>query len=280
MHLVTDLLGHWQTVLPFVALLSAVGFMSGFLAGLFGIGGGAVVVIALFEAFAATGIDPAIRMHLATGTSLAVLAPTTFRSFRAHQARGTVDLDLVRRLAPAIVLGVLGGVLAASRTSGAFLQWVWIAMGSFLALRMALGRDDWRLGNAIPRGLGVEAFATFVGFISALMSVGGGSFITLLMTLYGRPLHQAVATSSAFGPLIAVPAMIGFAWAGWDKPNLPPGCLGYVNVVGAVLVIPAGLIAAPLGARLAHGLSKRRLELAFAAFMACVVLRYLAGFVL
>ena len=150
-------------------------------------------------------------------------------------------------------------------------------MGSFLALRMALGRDDWRLGTEVPQSWWVEAYATFVGFISALMSIGGGAYITLMMTLYGRKLHQAVGTSSAFGPLIAIPAMIGFAWAGWGQPLLPPGSLGYVSLIGAGLVIPTGPIAAPLGARLAHGLSKRRLELAFAAFMSCVVLRYLSG---
>ena len=272
------LLDHWPAVLPFVAALLAVGFLSGFLAGLFGIGGGAVVVIALYEALGVAGIDPSVRMHLATGTSLAVLAPTTFRSFMAHRARGTVDLDLVSRLAPAIVLGVVFGVMAASRAGGDFLKWVWIIMGSFLAIRMGLGRDDWRLGDDIPESWAVEAYAVFVGFISALMSIGGGAYMTLLMTLYGRSLHQAVGTSSAFGPLIAVPAMIGFAWAGWDKPHLPPGSIGYISLIGAALVIPTGLIAAPLGARLAHGLSKRRLELAFAAFMSCVVMRYLAGF--
>ena len=270
-------LDHWQAVIPLVAALLAVGFLSGFLAGLFGIGGGAVVVIALYEALGVAGVDPTVRMHVATGTALAVLAPTTFRSFMAHRARGTVDLDLVRRLAPAIVLGVAFGVVAASRASGDFLKWVWIVMGSFLAIRMGLGRDDWRLGNDIPKSSAVEAYATFVGFISALMSIGGGAYMTLLMTLYGRSLHQAVGTSSAFGPLIAVPAMIGFTWAGWEKPDLPPGSLGYVSLIGAALVIPTGLLAAPLGVRLAHGLSKRRLELAFSAFMACVVLRHLAG---
>lgn len=269
----------WPSVVPFALALLAVGFLSGFLAGLFGIGGGAVVVIALYEAFSAIGIDPSVRMHLATGTALAVLAPTTFRSFQVHRARGTVDMGLVRRLAPAVVLGVLGGVLIASQTGGDFLKWVWIVMGSFLAIRMGLGRDDWRLGDDIPRSRAVEAYAAFVGFISALMSIGGGAYMTLLMTLYGRSLHQAVGTSSAFGPLIAIPAMIGFAWAGWDKPHLPPGSIGYINVIGASLVIPTGLIAAPLGARLGHGLSKRRLECAFAAFMSAVVLRYLLGMV-
>lgn len=267
----------WPAVLPFALALVGVGFLSGFLAGLFGIGGGAVVVIALYEAFSAIGIDPTVRMHLATGTALAVLAPTTFRSFVVHRARGTVDIDLVRRLAPAVILGVIGGVGVASKTGGEFLKWVWIVMGSFLAIRMGLGRDDWRLGSDIPQSRAVEAYASFVGFISALMSVGGGAFMTLLMTLYGRSLHQAVGTSSAFGPLIAVPAMIGFAWAGWGKPHLPPGSIGYINVIGAALVIPTGLLAAPWGARLGHGLTKRRLECAFAAFMSCVVLRYLFG---
>ncbi len=269
----------WQTALPFALALAGVGFFSGFLAGLFGIGGGAVVVIALYEAFSAIGVDPAVRMHLATGTALAVLAPTTFRSFSAHRARGTVDMELVRRLAPAIVLGVIGGVMIASRTSGDFLKWVWISMGSFLALRMGLGRDDWRLGDAIPKSWLVEVYATFVGCISALMSVGGGAYITLLMTLYGRTLHQAVGTSSAFGPLIAIPAMIGFAWAGWGKPLLPAGSLGYVSLIGAGLVIPTGLLGAPIGARVAHGWPKRKLEIAFAIFMGCVVMRHIMSLV-
>lgn len=269
----------WQAVLPVAAILLATGFASGLLAGLFGIGGGAVVVIALYEAFSAVGVDAGVRMHLATGTALATLAPTTLRSFAAHRTRGTVDMDLVRRLAPMIVTGAVIGVLVASRTSGDFLKWVWITMGSFLAVRMAMGRDDWRLGPEIPRSWLVEAYAVFVGFISALMSIGGGAYITMLMTLYARPLHQAVSTSSAFGPLIAIPAMIGFAWAGWGNANLPPATVGYISLVGAALLVPTGLIAAPLGARIAHGLSRRKLELGFAAFMALVVVRHLASFI-
>lgn len=270
----------WQAAVPLVAMLAGVGLVSGFLAGLLGIGGGAVVVIALYEAFGAIGVDASVRMHLATGTALALLAPTTFSSFSAHRGRGTVDLDLVRRLAPWVVAGALAGVAVASRTSGEFLKWVWITMGSFLAIRMYLGRDDWRLGDRVPESAFVEVYAAAVGFVSALMSVGGGAFMTLLLTLYGRPLHQAVGTSSAFGPLIAVPAVIGFAWAGWDKSGLPAASLGYVSLVGAALMLPTGLVGAPLGARLAHGLPKRKLELAFASFMGCVVLRYLAGLVL
>lgn len=268
----------WHAVMPLVLMLMVVGFISGFLAGLLGIGGGAIVVIALFEAFSAVGVEPGVRMHLATGTALATLVPTTLRSFTAHRSKGVVDEGLVWRLAPWIVVGVACGVAVASRTGGNFLKWVWIVMGTFLGLRMLLGRDDWRLGPQVPRSWFVETYAAFVGFVSALMSIGGGAFITLLMTLYGRPLHQAVGTSSAFGPLIAVPAVLGFAWAGWGKPELPPGSIGYVSLIGAALLVPTGWIAAPIGARLAHGLSKRKLEIAFAIFMGCVVTRYLIGF--
>jgi uncharacterized membrane protein YfcA len=268
----------WGTLLIMAVALIAVGALSGFLAGLFGIGGGAVVVIILFEAFSALGVDPGLRMHLATGTSLAVLAPTSYSSFRAHYARGAVDMDFVWRLAPAMILGVVAGIFIAKNTGGNLLKIVWIVMGSTLALRMAIGRDDWRLGPAIPKSWFVEIYATFVGLISSLMSIGGGAYMTLLMTLYGRPLREAVATSSAFGPLIAIPAMIGFAWAGWGVPGRPPASLGYVSLIGAAIVTPAGMLAAPFGAKLAHHWPKRRLELAFGLFMSCVVLRYLASF--
>lgn len=268
----------WMQISTLVAALAGVGFVSGFFAGLLGIGGGAVVVIILYETFSVLGVDAALRMHLATGTALAVLAPTTFSSFRAHQSRGAVDMALVRRLAPPLVVGVLGGILVAKSSSGSVLKIVWIAMGSFLALRMLFGRDDWRLGDTIPKNPLVELYAGFVGFISALMSIGGGAYMTLMMTLYGRSLREAVATSSAFGPLIAVPAMVGFAWAGWGAPGLPPGSVGYVSLIGAAMVIPTGMLAAPIGAKLAHNLPKRKLELAFAAFMGCIVMRYLVSF--
>jgi uncharacterized membrane protein YfcA len=263
-----------------VVALAVAGFLSGFLAGLLGIGGGAVVVITLYEAFRWMGVDEAVRIHLATGTSLAIIAPTTLRSFLAHRARGIADLAFVKRMAIPVVIGVAIGSLIARHSGGDVLKWVWVVMGAFLALRMFLGKDDWRLGDEIPKSLAVEAYGVAIGTISSLMSIGGGAYVVILMTLYGRSLHQAVATSSGFGPLIAIPGVLGFMWAGWGTSGVPPGTIGYVNLLGAVLAIPTGLLGAPIGAKFSHGLSKRGLELAFGCFMTFVVIRFLVSILL
>lgn len=256
------------------AALVCAGLLTGFLSGLLGIGGGGLLVPVLYETFGAIGVDPGIRMHMSLATSLAVIAVTSWSSFRAHRARGVVDLGVLRRLGAWVFAGVLVGILVASRSSSDGLKWMWIVFGSIMALKMALGRDDWRLGPELPKSIAVELFAVAVGFVSVLMSIGGGAYMVTLMTLYGRSLLQAVATSSGFGPLIAIPGMIGFAWAGWGTDGLPPLSLGYVSVIGAAAIIPSGIIAAPWGVRLAHGIPKRRLELAFALFLTLVVARF------
>jgi uncharacterized protein len=258
------------------ALVSA-GLLTGFLAGLLGIGGGALLVPVLYEVFAALGVTEAVRMHLAVGTSLAVIVPTSIKSFSAHRYHGAVDMNIVRRLALPVVLGVVCGVLVARISSAAALKWIWAVFAAILALKLLLGNDRWRLGSAIPKSRLVELYGAFVGFISTMMSVGGGAYITTFMMLYGRSIRQAVATSSGFGPMIAVPGTLGFVWAGWGVPTGLPGSLGFVSLLGTLLIAPAAVLAAPWGVRLAHGIPRRALELAFAAFMAIVALRYVAS---
>ena len=250
------------------------GYAMGFLAGLFGIGGGAILVPALYEAFRFVGIDPSIVMHLCLGTSLAVMIPTTYTSFRSHQERGSVDMVLLRRIAPWIVAGVAIGALIVRVAPVRTLQWIWAFCGTVLALKMALARDDWRLGDTLPRSLVTEIFALLTGLVSTLMSIGGASFMVAFMSLYGRPLLPAVSTSSGLGPLIAIPGTIGFIWAGWGAPGLPPFSLGFISVIGAALIIPVSVFAAPHGVKLAHGLPKRRLEVAFALFLGLMSLRF------
>jgi uncharacterized membrane protein YfcA len=261
-------------VLLMLALTGA-GLLTGFLAGLLGIGGGGILVPVLYEVMGTLGVETAIRMHVAVGTSLAVIIPTSLKSFSAHRARGAVDMAVWRRLAVPVVIGVVAGIVVARSSSSAVLKWVWAVSASVLAVKLFFGREQWRLGDAIPKSRLVEVYGIAVGLVSTLMSIGGGAFITTLMTLYNRPIHQAVATSSGFGPLIAIPGAFGFVWAGWGKTGVPPGSLGYVSLIGAALIIPASVLAAPWGVRLAHGISQRALEMAFGAFLALIAVRYL-----
>jgi uncharacterized membrane protein YfcA len=256
------------------ALLAA-GFATGLLAGLLGIGGGGILVPVLYEVFGSLGVAEALRMHLAVGTSLAVIVPTSLRSFAGHRARGAVDMDLVRSMALPVVAGVALGAVLARYSNEAVLKSIWIAAASLVSLKLFLGRQDWQLGDAIPGQPFRTIYGGFVGLLSTLMSIGGGVFITALMTFYGHPMQRAVGTSSAFGPIIAIPGTLGFIWAGWRVAGLPPGSLGYVSLLGALLIIPTSVLAAPLGVRIAHGISRRKLELAFATFLAVVALRFL-----
>jgi uncharacterized membrane protein YfcA len=258
-----------------VAALIVAGLVAGFLAGLLGIGGGGVLVPVLYEVFRILDVDPAIRMHMVLGTTLAIIAPTSLKSFAGHRAKGSVDLALLKRIAPWIVLGVVIGILTAKASSGTFLKWVWVIAAGLVALKMALGREDWRLGNELPPRPWPEIAAGVIGFISTLMSIGGATFVVPLLTLYGRPILSAVATASGIGPLIALPGVVGFAWAGWGEPGLPPLSLGFVSLIGMVIVAPLSVYAAPYGVLLAHNIPRRWLELAFAAFLASVSIRFL-----
>jgi uncharacterized protein len=256
------------------ALLAA-GLATGLLAGLLGIGGGGILVPVLYELFGSQGVDEAIRMHLAVGTSLAVIIPTSLRSFAAHRARGAVDMEILKSMAVPVIAGVCLGALLARYADDAVLKAIWVVAATLMATRLYLGGRGWQLGDAIPGNPFRALYGGFVGLISTLMSIGGGAFVTTMMVLYGRSIHNAVATSSGFGPLIAIPGTLGFIWAGWHASGLPPGSLGYVSLLGALLIVPTSVLAAPLGVRLAHGISRRKLELAFATFLMLVSLRFL-----
>lgn len=263
-----------ELALLVVALLAA-GLLAGFLAGLLGIGGGGVLVPVLYEVFRVLDVDPSIRMHMALGTTLAIILPTSLKSFAGHRARGSVDMDLLKRVAPWVIAGVIVGVLTAKASSGDLLKWVWVIAATLVAVKMALGREDWRLGDHLPPFPWPQIAAASIGFVSTLMSIGGATFVVPLLTLYGKPILSAVATASGIGPLIALPGVIGFAWAGWGVAGLPPLSVGFVNLLGLAIVAPLSVYAAPFGVRVAHNIPRRTLELAFAAFLASVSIRFL-----
>ncbi|MGF1625229.1 MAG: sulfite exporter TauE/SafE family protein [Alphaproteobacteria bacterium] len=266
-----------ELVMLGVALLGA-GAIAGVLAGMFGIGGGAVIVPVLVEFLAILRVDEDVQMHLAVGTSLGIIVPTSIRSFRAHLKRGVVDKRLLRSWLIPVPLGVAAASLYAAGASGETLKIVFAVMALTLGLRMLVGFDRLRLGSDLPGQPWRTLVGATVGFLSALMGIGGGVINNTFMTLFGRPIHQAVATSAGVGALIAIPGVVGYIAAGWGAAGLPPFSVGYVNLLGVALVIPVTMLTAPLGARLAHAMTKRHLEAGFGLFLLLVAARFIAGF--
>ncbi len=263
-------------------LLIAVGALSGFLAGLFGIGGGAILVPVFYECFRLAGVPLEVRMPLCVGTSLAVIIPTSIRSYLAHRQRGAVDMAVVRRWWLPILIGVIAGSVIARHAPERLFKIVFVAVAYSAAARLVLARETWKFGNDLPKGTLMNGYGFVVGVLSTLMGIGGGLFSNLLMTFYGRPIHQAVATSSALAVLISIPGALGYVYAGWPAaahyPDVMalqlPFALGYVSLIGALLVMPMSLFTAPLGVRVAHALSRRMLEIAFGAYLLIVGSRF------
>ncbi len=263
----------------FAAAAISVGAVAGILAGIFGIGGGAVMVPVFYQGLGILGVDEAVRMHLAVGTSLAIIVPTSISSFRAHLKRGAVDIELLKSFAIPVPAGVVLASLTAAALSSEGLRIIFAGIAAIVGIRLLFNRENWRIGDDIP-GNPLRAFIGMVlGYFSTLMGIGGGVMNNTFMTLYGRPIHQAVATSAGMGVLISIPGMIGYIWAGWGAGNLPIGSTGFVNWIAVILIIPVTLFAAPIGARIAHALARRTLELAFGGFLLLVAARFVYSIV-
>ena len=253
----------------------AAGVVAGVLAGLLGVGGGIVVVPALEWLLELNGVPVEFRMHIAVATSLAVIIPTSVASARAHHRRGSVDIELARRWTPWIIVGAILGTAIASRVDGPVLSAVFGIVAILVALKLALPLDKWTLAESVPRSPLLAPLPATIGTVSTMMGIGGGSLTVPSLTILGEPIHRAVGTSALFGLLIAVPGALGFVVSGWTNDQLPAASLGYVNLLGFVLIAPTTVLAAPLGARLAHALPHRQLSLLFGVFLLLVAVRML-----
>jgi uncharacterized membrane protein YfcA len=270
-----------------IALLAA-GALTGALAGIFGVGGGAVAVPILYELFRFVGVPEEVRMPLCVGTSLAIIIPTSITSFIAHYRKGAVDMSILRIWAIPAVIGVIVGSVIARYAPADLFKWVFVVVAGFSAMRLLFGKDSWRLGLDMPGKIVMVIYGWIIGLLSALMGIGGGQLSSLFMTFYNRPIHQAVATSSGLGVLVSVPGALGYIYAGWPRaaeyPDVValqyPLALGYVSLIGFLLFIPTSTVMAPIGAGLAHKMSKRKLEVAFGIFLLFVSGRFLASLIL
>lgn len=255
-----------------VAML-VTGAIGGILAGMLGIGGGIVIVPVLEAALSYLGVDEAIRMHVAVATSLATIVPTSIASSRAHHRRHSVDVALVKRWAIFVLLGALAGTAIASHVHGRVLSAIFAAMALVIAIKMMLPLDGKTIAREVPGGPLMPVIPTSIGALSSMMGIGGGTLSVTTLTLCNEPIHRAVGTAALFGLVISIPGTIGFMLAGFDDPRVPPGSIGYVSMVGFVLISPTTYLFAPLGAAIAHRLSKRRLSVLFGFFLFVVSIR-------
>ncbi len=271
------MLGHSLSEIALLAAwIAGAGILVGILAGLFGIGGGAIIVPVLYQVFDALGVPEDVRMQLCVGTSLAIIVPTTVRSYFAHKKKGAVIPDVVRIWAVPAVAGVAIGAVAASYAPAAVFKIAFMIFAAFIGIRMLHGADRWSLGKELPRRRVLTAYGFITGLISSLVGVSGGAVSNAVLTLYGQTMQRAVATSAGIGVPITIAGTFGYMLAGWrHQAELPPLSIGFVSLIGLVLMAPVSSYTASYGVRLAHWLPRRKLEVGFGIFLMFVSLRFL-----
>lgn len=258
-------------ILILIIAMLAAGVVAGFLAGLLGVGGGIVVVPALFFALGFLGVDEAIRMQVAVGSSLATIVCTGFISARSHYAKGNVNLEAFKGWLIPIALGVAVGSVVASYLSSTTLALIFGVVAFLVACWLTFGKvmegDAGMKRPSIPVWYSTGGF---VGFISALMGIGGGTISVPMLTAMGEKVHRSVGTSAAIGVAIGVVGTIGFILTGWGNDMLPAGSLGFVNIIAVLAIIPTSMLMAPVGAKVVTLLTPKTVRVMFACFLLLV----------
>lgn len=256
-----------------VVPVALIGAIAGVVGGMLGVGGGIVLVPAFFYVFSWLGFPEEGLMQICVGTSMATIVVTSIRSVQGHNRKGTVDWDTLKTWGPWLAISAAAGVYFVGRVSSLTLQVIFGLLAGVAGLWMALGSDRARISDEMPRGATRSLIASVVGFLSATMGIGGGTFGVPLMTMFAMPIHRAVGTASGFGLLISVPAVIGFLLT--PVPSAPPYSIGAVNLPAFLVVIGTTLMTTPYGVQLAHRMNPRPLKRVFAVFLAIVALNML-----
>jgi len=260
--------------------IAGAGILVGILAGLFGIGGGAIIVPVLYEVFRALQVPEDVRMQMCIGTSLAIIVPTTIRSYVAHKKKGAVIPEVVRIWTLPAIIGVALGSVVAHYAPAQLFKIVFVIFATAMALRMFFGTDRWNLGSELPGRGSLNIYGFITGLISSLVGVSGGTISNAVLTFYGRSMQQAVATSAGVGVPITIAGTLGYMLAGWPHmAQLPPLSIGFVSLVGFALMAPVSSYTASYGVRLAHWMPRRKLEIAFGCFLIVVALRFIIALV-
>jgi uncharacterized membrane protein YfcA len=265
-----------QDVLLFILIFALLGSFAGFLAGLLGVGGGIILVPGLYYSLVSLqeklNFETSGLMHMAVGTSLAIIVPTGLASARAHYKRGAVDLNPVTQLGIGVVIGVVAATWIASDLSGQQLKMFFALVIAVLACIMMLDPARFQVSKALPRQPLTGLAGVVIGGVSTLVGIGGATLSVPYMSLNGIAMRTAVGSAATLGLVISIPASLGFILIGWGVDGLPPLSLGYVNILAWVFIVPLSVLVAPLGAHVAHVVSVRSLRKIFALFMVIVAL--------
>ena len=256
------------------ALLAFLGIFAGFSAGLLGIGGGAVLVPGLYYILKHFGFSD-VAMHVAVGTSLLTIIFTGTSSALAHHGRGAVDVPMLKKFLPGVVIGVIVGSYLADRLPTEGLKIIFagsqLAFGTYMILRT----NKTNIVDTLPKQPFLSIFAALNAGLATMMGVGGGVQNVTFMTICNVPIHRAIATAAAIGPFIAAIGAAGFVTIGLDHAGLPPYSLGYINFAAFACIIVTSIACAPLGAKLAHNLPVPTLKKYFAIFMLIIAAKML-----
>lgn len=257
-----------ETIL-LLLILCSLASVAGFLAGLLGIGGGLVLVPGLYFTFSSLGYESDYLMHVSVGTSLATIMATGISSARSHHKRGAVDFDVIKKIAPGLVFGVILGGLVASKVDSFWLQCFFVPALFLLATLMLLNPKGVVVQSKLPNKFITAPITTVIGLVSSLMGIGGAALNVPFMTLCHVPMHKAIGSAAAMGILVAVVGTISFftIGLGQDPDILPPFTYGYINVLSLAIIMPITILMAPLGVATAHRFSIRRLKRIFSVFL-------------
>ena len=254
-------------LLPFIFALVFSGLLSGFIAGLLGVGGGIIIVPILYHVLSSLGFSSEIIMHVSVATSLAIIIPTGWRSYVAHKKNKAVDFSIIKKWIIPTLIGSAIGATIAGLISGFYLTLFFATIALLVCIHLLTQNDNLRLGNQLPSGFFSYNIPLLVGSFSSMLGIGGGTFNVSIMSLYGVPIHKAVGTSAGLGFFLSIPGTLFFILTGLFVADLPPGSLGYVNLLGLILIAPLAAISAPIGAKYAHSLPKKTLTRLFAIFL-------------
>ncbi|REL32313.1 sulfite exporter TauE/SafE family protein [Thalassotalea euphylliae] len=271
----TELLNELANQWPIMIALVATGIFAGLLAGLFGVGGGIVIVPVLYFLLQGFGVSAESAMMIATATSLATIVPTSVSSIRSHYAKGNVDLDIVKYWTGFILAMAIVGSLFAHYVQGQALTVMFAAIAIMVSLNMLFRAGAPALKNELPGRFGQGIMASTVGGLSVMIGIGGGTIGVPLLSAFNVRAHVAVGTAAVFGLIIALPGVLTLLAVAQTPMDAPLGTFGLVNIPAFLLIIPLTILCAPIGVKLGSKLEPKQLKRAFAVVLMLTGIRML-----